>query len=98
MTNFVCKVCREKVSTTNIINKILYDINTEFNICIRDNTKGGKFNFMVTKKNNRNRLYFLFEALIYNLFKKNDISPSNNNKYKLCLIKSLIYSYILNLY
>lgn len=39
----------EKVSTTNIINKILYDINTEFNICIRDNTKVGKFNLMVTK-------------------------------------------------
>ena len=39
----------EKVSTTNIINKILYDINTEFNICIRDNTKGGIFNLMVTK-------------------------------------------------
>ena len=46
---FVCKVCREKVSLTNIINKILYDINTEFNICIRDNLKGGKFNLMVTK-------------------------------------------------
>ena len=45
----LCKVCRKKVSSTNIINKILYDINMEFNICIRDNIKGEKFNLMVTK-------------------------------------------------